>query len=178
MQNPPIIITAFYELNLAKTTPNSYKAKRTVSDYLEFFSFFAGLQNMIVIYTGSEIEDKILEMRKAQNLGDKTLIIKKSLNDFAPKERKIIENTFAHYNQAIGRFDPTHPPHTSAEYNYLMFLKSFFVVDYISNYTSNLGGGIVTIKILFGLILDLTLMERILAIKRNLTLRCAQILRF
>lgn len=141
MQNPPIIITAFYELNLAKTTPNSYKAKRTVSDYLEFFSFFAGLQNMIVIYTGSEIEDKILEMRKAQNLGDKTLIIKKSLNDFAPKERKIIENTFAHYNQAIGRFDPAHPPHTSAEYNYLMFLKSFFVVDYISNYTSNLGGG-------------------------------------
>lgn len=140
MQNPPIIITAFYELNLAKTTPNSYKAKRTVSDYLEFFSFFAGLQNMIVIYTGSEIEDKILEMRKAQNLGDKTLIIKKSLNDFAPKERKIIENTFAHYNQAIARFDPTHPPHTSAEYNYLMFLKSFFVVDYISNYTSNWGG--------------------------------------
>lgn len=137
MQNPPIIITAFYELNLAKTTPNSYKAKRTVSDYLEFFSFFAGLQNMIVIYTGSEIEDKILEMRKAQNLGDKTLIIKKSLNDFAPKERKIIENSFAHYNQAIGRFDPTHPPHTSAEYNYLMFLKSFFVVDYISK----LGGG-------------------------------------
>lgn len=174
MQNPPIIITAFYELNLAKTTQNSYKAKRTVSDYLEFFSFFAGLQNMIVIYTGSEIENKILKMRKAQNLGDKTLIIKKSLNDFAPKERKIIENTFAHYNQAIGRFDPTHPPHTSAEYNYLMFLKSFFVVDYISK----LGGGIVTIKILFGLILDLILMERILVIKHNLTLRCAQILRF
>lgn len=174
MQNPPIIITAFYELNLAKTTPNSYKAKRTVSDYLEFFSFFAGLQNMIVIYTGSEIEDKILEMRKVQNLTDKTLVIKKPLNDFAPKERKIIENTFAHYNQAIGRFDPTHPPHTSAEYNYLMFLKSFFVVDYISKW----GGAIALIKVSFGLILDLTLMERILAIKHNLNLRCTQILLF
>ena len=133
MQNLPILITAFYELNLAKSTPNSYKAKRTTKDYLEFFSFFAGLQNMIVVYTGSEIEDEILRLRKAQNLGDKTLIIKKPLDDFAPKERKIIENTFAHYNQTIGRFDPTHPPHTSAEYDYLMYLKSFFVVDYIQN---------------------------------------------
>lgn len=90
MTNELTIITAFYELNLNKTTQNSYKAKRTVSDYLEFFSFFIGLQNMIVIYTDSEIKDKILKMRKARNLGDKTLIIKKPLNDFAPKERKII----------------------------------------------------------------------------------------
>lgn len=174
MTNELTIITALYELNLNKTTQNSYKAKRTVSDYLEFFSFFIGLQNMIVIYTDSEIKDKILKMRKARNLGDKTLIIKKPLNDFAPKERKIIENTFAHYNQAIGRFDPTHPPHTSDEYNYLMFLKSFFVVDYISKW----GGAIVLIKVFFGLILDLILMECILAIKRSLTLRYTPILRF
>lgn len=140
MQNPPILITAFYELDLAKTTPNSYKAKRGVRDYLDFFSFFAGLKNMIVVYTGSEIENEILAMRKAQNLGDKTLVIKKPLSDFAPKEREIIEKTFAHYNQAIGRFDPTHPPHTSAKYDYLMYLKSFFAVDYISNHISNGGG--------------------------------------
>lgn len=135
MQN--IIITAFYELGLTKTSASSYKSKRTVSDYLEFFSFFAGLKNMIVIYTGGEIGNEILRLRKAQNLDNKTLVIKKPLSDFAPKERMMIENTFVRYNQAFQRFDPTHPPHTSAEYDFLMSLKSFFVMDYISKY----GGG-------------------------------------
>ena len=136
MKEKMTIITAYYKLDLAKTSAKSYKAKRTTADYLAFFSFWAGLKNDIVIYTDLDIENEIYAMRNARN-GGKTQIIKKSLLDFAPNDYEAIQGIFARFNQAHGRFDPTHPPHTSADYDYLMYLKSFFVCDYIRTNADN-----------------------------------------
>lgn len=130
------IITAYYKLDLAKTSAQSYKAKRTTADYLAFFGFWAGLKNDMVIYTNCDIADEIYAMRNARG-GGKTLIIKKSLTDFAPDDYEAIKGVFTRFNQTYGRFDPTHPPHTSAEYDYLMYLKSFFVCDYIYTNADN-----------------------------------------
>ncbi|MGX2982742.1 WlaTC/HtrL family glycosyltransferase [Helicobacter sp. 23-1045] len=133
------IITAYYQLDLAKTSAQSYKAKRTTADYLAFFGFWAGVKNDIVIYTDLDIEDEIYAMRSARN-GGKTQIIKKSLLDFAIDDYEAIKGTFARFNQTQGRFDPTHPPHTSADYDYLMYCKSFFVCDFVRNHAESRDG--------------------------------------
>lgn len=141
------IITAFYKLDLQATTEKSYKAKRTIDDYINYFSFLAGVKNDMVIYTNCDIENEILALRDKHGLAGKTKVIKKPLSDFAKGDYDEIARTFERFNQAIDRFDPTHPPHTSYKYDYLMYLKSFFVCDFLDNYTNylsannGLGGG-------------------------------------
>ena len=65
-------------------------------------------------------------MRSLCGLESKTIIIHKDLESFDTNALDSIRKVFKDYNQAADRFDPEHPPHTSTEYNYLMYCKSFF----------------------------------------------------
>lgn len=130
---PPTIITAFYKLDLATQSTKSYKAKRTTQTYLEYFSFLSKLQNNFIIYTNEDIDSEIYAMRSLCGLESKTIIIHKDLESFDTKALDSIRKVFKDYNQAADRFDPEHPPHTSPEYNYLMYCKSFFVCDALHN---------------------------------------------
>ena len=72
-------------------------------------------------------------MRYLCGLESNTIIIHKDLESFDTKALDSIRKVFKDYNQAADRFDPEHPPHTSPEYNYLMYCKSFFVCDALHN---------------------------------------------
>lgn len=127
------IVTAYYKLDLSHSSPQSYKSKRSIQTYLDFFRYWAGLKNTFVIYTNDlELEKEIIKMREAHHLQDQTIIIQKDLESFAPSALESIKQVFASYNQNQDRFDPSHPPHTSPEYDYLMYCKSFFVCDAIA----------------------------------------------
>ena len=132
-QHLPIIVTAYYKLNLSTQSSNSYKAKRTTQTYLDYFSFWARVPNTFIIYTSEDIESEIYAMRERYGLRDKTIVIYKPLESFDSNALDSIRKTFKDYNQSSNRFDPEHPPHTSPEYNYLMYCKSFFVCDALSN---------------------------------------------
>ena len=129
----PTIVTAYYKLNLASQSKKSYKAKRTTQTYLDYFSFWARVPNTFIIYTSEDIESEIYAMRERHGLRDKTIVIHKPLESFDERALDSIRKVFSDYDQASDRFDPEHPPHTSPEYNYLMYCKSFFVCDAIAN---------------------------------------------
>lgn len=139
MQDEITIVSAFYKLNLHKQSTQSYKAERTSKTYLDYFSFNAGLKNKMIIYIDDIESDESLDMQKEiyalrakHNLESKTLVIKKSLKSFASSEYDAIKECFKKYNQTKDRFDSIHPPHNSPEYDFLMYAKSFFVLDAIS----------------------------------------------
>ena len=132
-KEPPTIVTAYYKLNLASQSKKSYKAKRTTQTYLDYFSFWARVPNTFIIYTSEDIESEIYAMRERHGLRDKTIVIHKPLESFDERALDSIRKVFGDYDQASDRFDPEHPPHTSPEYNYLMYCKSFFVCDAIAN---------------------------------------------
>lgn len=128
------LITAYYKLDLAQHSPESYKSKRSAQTYLDYFAYWVGLKNKIIIYTDSlEVEQKIYAMRKAHHLEHQTIVIQKDLKSFDPQALEKIYEVFRSYDQSLERFDPTHPPHTSPEYDYLMYCKSFFVCDAIKS---------------------------------------------
>lgn len=130
INNEITVISAFYKLDLDKKSKESYKSKRTVQTYLDFFSFNAGLKNKFVIYTDNDdVINEIYALRRAHGLESQTLAIKKSLESFSPKDYERIKKCFKDYDQKRS----IHPPHTSPKYNYLMYCKSFFVLDAIKN---------------------------------------------
>lgn len=139
MSDEITIVTAFYKLNLHKQSVDSYKASRTSRTYLDFFSFNVRLKNKMIIYIDDtadsliDIEKEIYALRAKEGLESKTLVIKKSLQSFAESDFDAIATCFREYNQSEGRFDSIHPPHNSPEYDYLMYAKSFFVLDSMQN---------------------------------------------
>lgn len=157
MNDETTIITAFYKLDLDKESTQSYKSNRSLQTYLDFFSFNAGLKNKFVIYCNdSHVARQIYDIRARHNLESQTIIIEKPLESFAHKDLDSIKKVFREYNQTEQRFDTIHPPHTSPMYDYLMYCKSFFVLDSMQNEKSkdfidsnllwldfgfNLGGG-------------------------------------
>ena len=132
-KEPPTIITAYYKLDLAAQSKKSYKASRTTQTYLNFFRFWAGVPNTFIIYTSEDIESEIYAMREQHGLRDKTIVVRKELESFDAQALDSIRKVFSDFDQASARFDPEHPPHTSPEYNYLMYCKSFCVCDALSN---------------------------------------------
>lgn len=86
------------------------------------------MQNNFIIYTNEDIGLEIYAMRSLCGLESKTIIIHKDLESFDTNALDSIRKVFKEYNQAADRFDPEHPPHTSPEYNYLMYCKSFLYV--------------------------------------------------
>lgn len=128
------LITAYYKLDLTHCSPKSHKSKRSTQIYLDFFSYWVKLRNKIIIYTDVlEVEHQIYAMRKTYGLEDQTIVIQKDLRSFDPQALKMISEVFETYDQSQGRFDQAHPPHTSPEYDYLMYCKSFFICDAIKN---------------------------------------------
>lgn len=134
-ENELTIVTAFYKLDLEQKSIHSYKSQRNIDTYLNYFAFNAGLKNKFVIYCNDDyVAQKVLEFRAQHNLESKTKIIQKPLISFARDDFAAINEVFERYNQSKWRADGgIHPPHTSALYDYLMYLKSFFVVDSINN---------------------------------------------
>lgn len=156
--NPSLcIVSAYYRLNLAQSSAKSYKASRNSRTYLEFFRFWAGARNPLVIYLSPDdtdyddgsldeffenlsqspggerkvrnIEEAILCIRGEFGLRDQTIIVRAPLDRFDQETLALMRTTFADYDQAADRFDPIHPPHTSPEYDYLNYCKSFFILD-------------------------------------------------
>lgn len=121
------IVTAFFNIGRDKFK----KSTRSVDDYLNYFAFWARLKNNIIVYTDKSTAPKVIEIRKQFNLENKTKII--VVDDFLNLEKDIynkllmIENSsdFIKY-----RFYKDNPEN-KAKYNYINFLKGWFINDVV-----------------------------------------------
>lgn len=120
------IITAFYQLK------NEFKG-RSSQKYIDYFAFNAGLKNTFIIYCDdSNIASKVAKIREQKAPDSKTIIIQKPLDSIAPNEyQKIIKIFYPNTKEPKDSIKKEIPLH--AIYSYLMYCKSCFVLDSISN---------------------------------------------
>lgn len=138
VQNEITIVSAFYDIQ----RENLDDFKRDNTKYFDYFSFWAGLKNNLIVYTTEEYKDKILEIRTKHNLQDKTIVITKPLEEFDKEVLQKIKKTFSEFNQSKGRKNPQNIECISPIYCYLTYLKPYFVCDAINR-------GITTQKIVW-----------------------------
>ena len=127
MNDEITIVTAFYDIGRGGIKG----AERDCDKYIEYFSFWAGLKNRLIIYTSDEFKDKILAVRENLGLKDKTTLIIKELQSFDKEALSKMREVLANYNQSKGRKNPLNIECVSAEYDYVMYCKPFFVCDAI-----------------------------------------------
>lgn len=119
------IVTAFFDCGRGEHVSQ----KRTNDEYINFFRFWARIQNKIIIYTTPEFEEKIWEVRKEFGLEDRTIII----SDVAiwETEEKILSRMQEIEDKAyfsLWRYK-TGDISNQARYSYVMLMKYWCLYD-------------------------------------------------
>ncbi len=139
MSNKITIVTAFFDIGRGQWTPDKglpHYLKRSNETYLERFSHMATLDNEMVIFTSTEFEAAIKEMR-----ADKpTHIITLDFPTLAPELReeivKVQQNV--EYQSKINPTQVKNPEYWNVDYVMVNLFKSTFVHNAISaGYVSN-----------------------------------------
>ena len=127
------IVTAYFDIG----RKNWKGLERDNNKYLNYFSFWARINNNIIVYTMPELVDEILTIRKNFGLLNKTKVIginnvteceKEIYNRIKQISRNEIFQTF-HFHKEMKR-----PEAWSSDYNYITSLKPYFVFKAISSF--------------------------------------------
>lgn len=125
MDGEIVIVSAFFDIGRG----NSAIYARSNETYFEYFKFWAGIQNKLIIYCHKEYADKILKIRESFGLQKQTeiVIVENIFNIEAELYQKMsnIENktdfcNFRYYNEAMSN---------GAKYDYIMLMKYWCLYD-------------------------------------------------
>ena len=121
------IITAYFDIGRGKYS-NQYT--RGNNKYIEYFKFWARIQNNLVIYTQKEFEKEIYEIREKFGLKNKTkVIVVDNIYNILPEmyqKMKEIEQDKIFFRNYRYIKDC---PENKADYCYIMFLKTWCMLD-------------------------------------------------
>lgn len=122
------IVTAFFDIGRGQWQ----KSQRAAENYLQYFRFWARMQNQFVIYTTQALKPRILEIREEFHLREKTEVV--VIDDVFACDKEIYERIHHAMQHDLARAFhkyPDHPESSNAAYNYITLLKSYFVSDAI-----------------------------------------------
>jgi len=122
------IVTAFFDIGRT----NWSNSQRSNNKYIEYFKFWARIKNNLIIYTEKNFAEEIFNIRKSYGLENQTkvIIIDNILNcdkEIYDKIAKVMKSKIFRYFRKA----PDNPESCCAEYNYITYLKSYFVTDAI-----------------------------------------------
>lgn len=119
------IVTAFFDIG--RSNMNEYA--RSNNKYLDYFKFWARIENNIIVYTDKFMAEKVKEVRKEYGLLDKTKI--EIIDDYLTIEPKLYERMEeVSKNQTFLTFRYTdNPMDNNAKYDYVMLLKAWCLQD-------------------------------------------------
>lgn len=120
------IVTAFFDIG----RENWNKLNRSSNKYIENFKFWARIKNKMIIYTQNKYKDEILKIRKDYGLEKQTEII--TIEDIFLCDKEIYNKIKIAMNNKlfnIYRKYPNNPESWNPKYNYLTYLKSYFVLQ-------------------------------------------------
>ena len=129
MKKELTIVTAFFDIG----RKDFGEFSRTNEKYLEYFKFWARIQNNIIVYTDKETAENVKEIRETFGLLEKTkVVIVEDCFAIEPeiyKKMKIIshDQTFLNYRYM------DNPADNNARYDYVMLLKSWCLYDAVKN---------------------------------------------
>lgn len=122
------IVTAYFDIGRDK-----WKGfERGNNKYINYFKFWAKINNKVIIYTSPEFEDEIKDIRKNFGLENRTKII--IINDFRDFDKDLYYRMKDAMNNdtALLFHKETHRPEAwSWDYNYIMMLKTYCIMDAI-----------------------------------------------
>lgn len=122
------IVTAFF--NIGRESWGNFA--RDNKKYIEYFRFWARIQNKVIIYTDPGMADAIREVRKDFHREDRTeIIVIDDVTQFDLKVFQAMEKALAHPLAVKFRSMPNNPESHNAYYNYIMYMKSLLVQDAI-----------------------------------------------
>lgn len=123
------IVTAFFDIG----RKNWKGFERDNSTYANYFKFWARVKNHIVVYTEPKMAEQVKKIRADYNLLDKTTII------VVEDVRKLDEYIYILLNNVLSnkltvkfRRHPWMPECCNPLYNYIMYLKTYFLTDAIN----------------------------------------------
>lgn len=124
------IVTAFFDIG---RSAYGDKFSRSNEKYFNYFKFWAGIKNNLVVYTQPEFKDEVLKIRQEKGLLDKTIVITHSLEDIDLELYNVFKETFEKYPQTWRITKKPHPEILFYKYCYVNCMKSFFVCNAIQN---------------------------------------------
>ncbi len=120
-----VFVTALFDIQRG----NSSTSPRTQEDYLGFFSFWASIQNRLIIYCGNSMAKRIMEIRR--NYGTDELTAITVIDDITKLDPERYSRMLAvEADEDYRRFRIRHQAmENEASYSYLMLLKFWFLKD-------------------------------------------------
>lgn len=127
IENEIILVTAFFDIGRGEYEDF---CKRNSQQYIDYFSFWAGLKNRLICFTTEEFASQIYNIRKDLGLGNRTeVIIIDDIYKLYPQRYQMmnyLENNPTFQNLRKGG-RPQGAPENQAKYNYLISLKPYFI---------------------------------------------------
>ncbi|SNU93698.1 protein YibB [Megamonas hypermegale] len=126
--NDITIVTAFFDIGREK-----FKGyERGNNKYINYFKFWARINNNIIIYTNANFEKEIKQIREDFGLLEKTkIVIVDNYTNFDKNLYKKITDVMNNEISLNFHKDIKKPESWSADYNFIMMLKSYCIVDAI-----------------------------------------------
>ncbi len=130
------IVTAYFDIGR-----NNWKGyERNNNKYIQYFKFWAKIRNNIIVYTNKDLVEKIYEIRNNYGLKERTKVIAiEDIHDIDTllykKMKEVMANEISlnfHFHKEIKR-----PEAWNVEYNYVTFLKYYFVNKAITDFKLN-----------------------------------------
>lgn len=128
------IVTAFFDIGRTSWE----NSQRSNHEYMEAFKFWARIRNNVIIYTEKVFAEEIFNIRKSYGLEQRTKVI--TIDNVLNCDREIYDKMAAVMQSNIFRSfrkDPKSPESWNARYNYIMYLKSYFITDAINKKLTN-----------------------------------------
>lgn len=122
------IVTALFDIGREKWTG----FERNKSEYIEYFKFWARMRNKVVVYTDQETAEQVRVVRDSFGLTDRTTII--VIDDITVFDSEVYHRMKQVLSNEITikfRRKPKCPECYNALYDYIMYLKPYFVADAI-----------------------------------------------
>lgn len=130
------IVTAYF--NIGREKWKGYE--RGDNKYVNYFDFWAKIKNNIIVYTDKNLVNKVYEIREKYGLKEKTKVI--AINNLYDidvllynRMKEVMENEISlnfHFYKEIKR-----PEAWNVEYNYVTFLKYYFVNKAVIDFNLN-----------------------------------------
>lgn len=130
------IVTAYF--NIGREKWKGYE--RGDNKYVNYFDFWAKIKNNIIVYTDKNLVNKVYEIREKYGLKEKTKVI--AINNLYDidvllynRMKEVMENEISlnfHFHKEIKR-----PEAWNVEYNYVTFLKYYFVNKSVIDFNLN-----------------------------------------
>jgi len=123
------IVTAFFDIG----RENWQGFKRDNGKYVEYFKFWARMRNKIVVYTDQETARQVVSIRNSFGLADRTQIV--VIDDITLLDSEVyqcMEKVLSNDLAIKFRDKPGNPESYNSLYNYVMYLKPYFIADAVN----------------------------------------------